>query len=313
MGNYQGQSAPADIVPPDGTGDGKKPASVTGAKVSTGQLMVKMGQVPTKKGGKEGGVPTRAEASKFEGHVRHEWLLPRHPQCIMGPIRLRMRRIGGRTGYELWEAAISDFISCYEEFLPLEQFDDNESIRHDWIHHFIRNLCNRLRETATGTEKAQKKKKKRKASGSSEEPPPKRPHIQVADIPNKSFVVRVRGDAVPGSPFHAFQGLEEFSELLKWIAKAKPKGPFTLETNYRCQLSEEAAQDAGVTAGEEFVGEVWNQDTWNAEVQNFRAVAPEAGTLLLQANLWTGEDDEDRPENVLLVQEPKKGTGVSYA
>jgi hypothetical protein len=278
--------------------------------------MVKMGQV--KKGFKESDTPGRSDISKFENHVRHEWLIPRHPQCVMGPLRLRTRRIEGRTGFELWEAAISDFIQCYEEFLPLDRFDDSESIRHDWIHHFIRNLCNRLRETATGTVKGDKKKGKggggkRKAEGSSDERPPKRPNIEVADIQNKSFVVRVRGDATSGSLFRSFQGLEEYSQLLKWIAKAKPKGPFTLQTVYRCQLSEEAAQDAGVTVGEEFRGGVWNQETWNGEVQNFRAVAPEAATLLLEANLWNG-DGEDPPENVLLVEEPKKsndGEGVS--
>ena len=48
----------------------------------------------------------------------------------------------------------------------------------------------------------------------------------------------------------------KYSQLLKWIAKAKPKGPFTLQIVYRCQLSEEAAQDAGVTVGEEFRGGV---------------------------------------------------------
>ena len=70
-------------------------------------------------------------------------------------------------------------------------------------------------------------------------------------------------------------------------------------------MSEEAAQDAGVTVGEEFRGGVRNQETWNGEVQNFRAVAPEAATLLLEANLWNG-DGKDPPENVLLVEEPKK-------
>ena len=110
LGEYQGQTAPADIVPPDGTGDGKKPPTVAGAKVTTGQLMVKMGQV--KKGFKESNTPGRSDISKFEKHVRHEWLIPRHPQCVMGPLRLRTRRIEGRTGFELWEAAISDFIQC---------------------------------------------------------------------------------------------------------------------------------------------------------------------------------------------------------
>ena len=48
-------------------------------------------------------------------------------------------------------------------------------------------------------------------------------------------------------------------------------------------------------------------------MQNFCTVAPKAATLLLEANMWNG-DGEDQPENVLLVEESKKsndGEGVS--
>ncbi|KAF8241629.1 hypothetical protein K440DRAFT_641617 [Wilcoxina mikolae CBS 423.85] len=164
--------------------------------------------------------------------------------------------------------------------------------------------------SATVTVKGDKKKGKggggkRKVGGSSNEYPPKWLNIEVADNRNKSFVVWVRGDAAFGSLFRLFQGLEQYSQLLKWIAKARPKDLFTLQTIYRCQLSEEAAQDARVMVGEEFCGSVWNQKIWNGEVQNFSAVGPEAATLLLEANLWDG-DGEDLPENVLLVEESKK-------
>jgi hypothetical protein len=147
---------------------------------------------------------------------------------------------------ELWEAAILDFIQCYAEFLPLDQFDDSESNRHNWIHHFIRNLSNRLQQPASGTVKGDKKQRKggggkRKVEGSSDEHLPKRPNIEVADIQNKWFVVQVRGDATSGSLLRLFQGLEEYSHHLKLIAKAKPKGPFTLQTIYQGQMSEEAA------------------------------------------------------------------------
>jgi hypothetical protein len=96
----------------------------------------------------------------------------------MESICLQTRLIIGRTRFKLWKSAISEFIQCYEEFLPLDRFDDSESIRHDWIHHFIRNLCNRLGETATGTINGDKKEgkggiAKRKAEGSSDECPPK--------------------------------------------------------------------------------------------------------------------------------------------
>jgi hypothetical protein len=103
----------------------------------------------------------------------------------------------------------------------------------------------------------------------------------------------------------SFQGLEEYTQLLKWIAKAKLKNPFTIQTVYCSQFSEEVSQGAGVLVGDELHGGVWNQETWNGEVQNMCAVAPEAATPLLEANLWNG-DREDQPENILLVNDPMK-------
>jgi hypothetical protein len=136
-----------------------------------------------------------------------------------------MRRIEWRTGFKLWEAAIPDFILCYDEFQSLDQFDESESISHEWIHNFIRNPCNCLREAATGMVKGDKKKLKGsggmcKMEGSIDEPPSKWPNIEVADIQNKLFVAWVHSDATSGSIFRTFQGLEEYSQLLKWIAKA---------------------------------------------------------------------------------------------
>jgi hypothetical protein len=117
-------------------------------------------------------------------------------------------------------------------------------------------------------------------------------------------VVWVLGDVTSGSQFRSFIGLEKYFQLMKWISKAKPKGQFTLKTKYHCQLSDEAAQDTRVMVRQEFCGSDWNPETWNDEVQNICAVAPEAVTLLIEANLWYG-DRKDPPANALLVEEPK--------
>jgi hypothetical protein len=69
----------------------------------------------------------------------------------------------------------------------------------------------------------------------------------------------VHRDGTSGSLFRSFQRLEEYSQLLEWIAKAKVKGPFTLQMVYQCQLNEEAAQDPAVTVGEEFCRGVWTK------------------------------------------------------
>ena len=45
------------------------------------------------------------------------------------------------------------------------------------------------------------------------------------------------------------------------------------------------AEDVGVTAGPEFDGEIFNQDTWDSEVENFFLVAPQAMVLFIEVHL----------------------------
>ena len=70
LNEYQGQIAPADIILLDGAVNGKKPPTVTGAKVTTRKLMVKIGQV--KNGSKESNIPGKSNISKFENYVWHK-------------------------------------------------------------------------------------------------------------------------------------------------------------------------------------------------------------------------------------------------
>ena len=45
------------------------------------------------------------------------------------------------------------------------------------------------------------------------------------------------------------------------------------------------AEDVGVTAGQEFDGEIFDQDTWDSEVENFFLVAPKAEVLFIEVRL----------------------------
>lgn len=202
---YQGQTAPADIVPPDATGNGKTPTTSSGAKVTTGRLIVMMGQVKTWL--MEGNKPGRCHISTFENHVRYKSQIHRHHPRLMGPLCLRSSLINGCTRFELWESAISDIIQCYVEVLPNDQFADTESISHDWIHSSLRNLCKGLREAATWTVIGANMKGKGgggkcKGENSSDEHPPKQLNIEVANIKKNSFAVQVHGDATSGSLFY---------------------------------------------------------------------------------------------------------------
>jgi hypothetical protein len=45
------------------------------------------------------------------------------------------------------------------------------------------------------------------------------------------------------------------------------------------------AEDVGITAGQEFDGEIFDQDTWDSEVENFFLVAPKAVVLFVEVRL----------------------------
>ena len=65
-----------------------------------------------------------------------------------------------------------------------------------------------------------------------------------------------------------YSGLRKFSDLIKWIAsREKPTGRrITLHAQYKCTLEGVQAEDVGVTAGQEFDREFFDQDTWDSEV-----------------------------------------------
>ena len=45
------------------------------------------------------------------------------------------------------------------------------------------------------------------------------------------------------------------------------------------------AEDVGVTAGQEFDGDIFDQDTWDSEVENIFLVAPKAKVLFIEVRL----------------------------
>ena len=105
----------------------------------------------------------------------------------------------------------------------------------------------------------------------------------------------IRG-SVASQAFRLYSGLWKFGDLIKWIAsRAKPTGRrITLHAQYKCTLEGVQAEGVGVMAGQEFDGEIFDQDTWDSEVENFFLVAPKAAVLFIE---------------VRLVKEPEGGAG----
>ena len=60
-----------------------------------------------------------------------------------------------------------------------------------------------------------------------------------------------------------YSSLQKFGDLIKWIAsRAKPTGRrITLHAQYKYTLEGVQVEDIGITAGQEFDGEIFDQDT----------------------------------------------------
>ena len=87
--------------------------------------------------------------------------------------------------------------------------------------------------------------------------------------------------------FRLYSSLGKFGDLVKWIAsRAKPTGRrIALHAKYKCTLAGVQAEDVGVTAGQELDGEIFDQNTWDSEVENFFLVAPKAAVLFIEVCL----------------------------
>ena len=98
--------------------------------------------------------------------------------------------------------------------------------------------------------------------------------------------MRIRG-SVASQAFRLYSGLRKFGDLIKWIAsRAKPTGRrITLHAQYKYTLEGVQEEDVGVTAGQEFDREIFDQNTWDSEVENFFLVAPKAAVIFIEVRL----------------------------
>ena len=78
----------------------------------------------------------------------------------------------------------------------------------------------------------------------------------------RDSIVRSRGSVI-SQAFRLYSSLQKFSDLVQWIAsRAKPTGRLiALHAQYKSTLDGVQAEDVGVTAGQEFDGEIFDQDT----------------------------------------------------
>ena len=231
-----------------------------------------MGQASSK------GEVLKKDVTTFKNHVPFDYIVKKHPIIVQGPNRLKSVRIDGRCGPELFEAAVSDFIRTYKGWLPLKNFDNCEYTRHMWISSFLIRQVSAIRYVAAGTQ--------REGSGGVKRHHEERALEGSVKRPKRDCTVRIWG-SVASQAFRLYSGLRKFGNLIKWIAsRAKPTCcRITLHAQYKCNLEGMQAEDVGVTAGQEFDGEIFEQDTWDSEVENFFLVAPKASIFFIEVRL----------------------------
>ena len=152
--------------------------------------------------------------------------------------------------------AVSDFIRTYEQWLPLDEFNNCECTHHMWISAFLIRQAAVIRSMAAGT--------RREGCGVKRQRTDKDSDGSVKRA-KRDFTVRVRG-SVAVQAFWLYTGLRDFGDLVKWVdSKAKPKGRrIALLARYKCTLEGEQAEDIRVEAGQIVEGELFDQDSWDS-------------------------------------------------
>jgi hypothetical protein len=69
-------------------------------------------------------------------------LQKKHPSIIRGQNRLKQLRDGPLH----WETAVEDFVETFKTWLPLENFDNAEWFRQEWVGMFWKKCACKVRE-----------------------------------------------------------------------------------------------------------------------------------------------------------------------
>jgi hypothetical protein len=100
-----------------GGAEGKVPISLKQTKFSLKQLANKMGQ------------PNFSAFNKWKQVLVAGFLEKKHRSIIPGQNRLKQQRDGPLR----WEMAVADFLVTFEKWLSLENFNNAEWIRRQWV------------------------------------------------------------------------------------------------------------------------------------------------------------------------------------
>jgi hypothetical protein len=155
----------------------------------------------------------------------------KHRSIIRGQNRLKQLRDGSLN----WETAVADFLETFETWLPLDNFDNAEWIRCQWVEMFLKTCASEIREARTKGKRGNKRPATDLGGRAS-----KKARSKLPELPNSTFMVMIcrvsNGKDIILSPNQlqaAYTDVRHWEELIDFINKnRRPKEPYTLTLRF---------------------------------------------------------------------------------
>jgi len=216
--------------------------------------------------------------------------------------------------------AVADFLETFGKWLPLENFDNAEWIRRQWVEMFLKKCASEFREAR----KKGRRGNKRPATDSVERAS-KKARGNAPELPNSTFMVVIRrvpndnNDPTSSMQFQAsYTDVRHWEELIDFIEKySGPKEPYWLTALYKCNLTQEELDEEymGLYAPGQMMNDpLYGQISYNSSLPNaFKLkVGYDLQLFLIEMKAATGKEIAEhvmRPVKVI----PASLVTVSYA
>jgi hypothetical protein len=287
-----------------GGAEGKAPISLKQTEFSLKQFAKRMGQ------------PNFSAFNKWKKVWVAGFLEKKHRSIIPGQNRLKQMRNGPLR----WEMAVADFLETFDTWLPLENFDNAEWIRRQWVEMFLKKCASEVREAR----KKGRRGNKRPATDLGERAG-KKARGNVPELPNTTFMVVIRrvangnNDPTSSMQFQAsYTDVRHWEELIDFIEKnCSPKEPYCLTALYKCNLTQEELDEEymGLYAPGQMMNDpLYDQISYNSSLSNaFKLkLGHNVNVFLVEMKAATGKDNAEhvmRPAKVI----PASLVPVKYA
>jgi hypothetical protein len=216
--------------------------------------------------------------------------------------------------------AVADFLETFETWLPLENFNNAEWIRRQWVGMFLKQCASEVRE-------ARKKGRRVNMRPATDlgECTGEKARGNVPELPNTTCMVVIRralnGNIDPTSSMQfqaSYTDVRHWEELINFFEKnCCPKEPYCLTALYKCNLRQEELDEEYIgsyTPGQMMNDPLYHQISYNSSLSNaFKLkLGHNVNVFLVEMKAATGKDIAEhvmRPAKII----PATLFPVSYA